>query len=247
MVAIWIYNCVWGDIKECYHDKNMRAENKTIDDLYILTKSDSGNEIVKIGRSKEPLKRAKTLQRSQPFTTQILMSFPGRGYLEAEVHSTLNEFRVPLAAGQEWFNIDPAMAVCTILALEKRRNLQSPTEDNSVREDQLKINFPFAPSHLMGMPFVDFLPDEFIEHPDDETYRKLVFSVKCIREAPHGANSFITFLRKKQVHLKLLKGKHAGKTFRKVKEIDPSYCEWMKNNDVGIIYSLFSDYLNRCS
>ena len=76
------------------------------DDLYVMMNSRIPDE-VKVGRSYDPVSRAKNLQQSHNFVMQILRVYPGRGYLEPVLHRRLKLRKVTDEGdGQEWFRID---------------------------------------------------------------------------------------------------------------------------------------------
>ncbi len=72
------------------------------DDLYIMQNSRIPNEL-KVGRSHDPVQRARDLGKSQNFRMQILKTYPACGHLEATIHKRLKSRRVTEGEGQEWF------------------------------------------------------------------------------------------------------------------------------------------------
>ena len=45
---------------------------------------------------------------------EVVATFPGKGFLEAEVHKALEEKRSRIGAGTEWFDMAPEEAVALI-------------------------------------------------------------------------------------------------------------------------------------
>ena len=75
------------------------------DDLYLMANSRIPNEL-KVGRSMDPVRRARELARSQNFRMEIRKTYPCQGFLEATVHKRLHARRVSEGDGQEWFQVD---------------------------------------------------------------------------------------------------------------------------------------------
>ena len=90
-----------GPIKRKNEDKN--------DDLYIMNYS-FDETAVKIGRSENVEKRRRALEACQNFFVEVVAIFPGKGFLESEVHKKLEAFHSKKGAGVEWFNICAADA-----------------------------------------------------------------------------------------------------------------------------------------
>ncbi len=70
--------------------------------LYLMAKSDDPG-VLKIGRSDEPARRAKDLEKSQAFHVTAVAVFAGAGDLEREIHSKLEACRKLDCPGKEWF------------------------------------------------------------------------------------------------------------------------------------------------
>ena len=70
---------------------------------------------VKIGRSDNVKRRKRTLEAGQNFFVEVVAIFPGKGWLEKEVHRNLQDYRSTSGAGTEWFNIcaEDAAAICS--------------------------------------------------------------------------------------------------------------------------------------
>ena len=82
-------------------------------DLYIMENSRIPGE-VKIGCSKDVPRRKKEFEAQQNFRMNVLVIFPGKGYLEKQVHDKLNNFRVTECAGTEWFKCSLGEALAAI-------------------------------------------------------------------------------------------------------------------------------------
>ena len=82
-------------------------------DLYIMQNSRIPGEL-KIGYSKDVERRRKELEAGQNFKMIVLATFPGKGYLEKEVHNHLKEFKVTEGPGNEWFKCSHFVAVAVI-------------------------------------------------------------------------------------------------------------------------------------
>ena len=84
------------------------------DDLYVM-KYSTDNNAVKIGRSENVEKRRRSLETGQNFFVEVVAIFPGKGYLEPDVHDRLQHYQSKSGAGVEWFNIRAADAalVCS--------------------------------------------------------------------------------------------------------------------------------------
>ena len=75
--------------------------NKMInDDLYIIQSDVTG--MIKVGRSKNPLKRLKQLQTGNPNKLKLIASFKGEGWKEKSIHERLDRYRLE----GEWFSYD---------------------------------------------------------------------------------------------------------------------------------------------
>ena len=103
------------------------------DSLYVFTMPLNPN-IVKIGRSMNPQKRAKELARSMPYEIMVCYVYPKWGFMEKAVHEKLKDFRVLGGSGVEWFSLEPHQAdvVIKYTALEHELNMKS-TELAAVR------------------------------------------------------------------------------------------------------------------
>ena len=82
-------------------------------DLYIMENSRIPGE-VKIGYSKDVPRRKKEFEAQQNFRMYVLAVFPGKGYLEKQVHNNLDNFRVAECAGTEWFKCSLGEALAAI-------------------------------------------------------------------------------------------------------------------------------------
>ena len=87
--------------KNFLEQKNEKKENKvTIDDLYLIL--DTVDNVVKIGRSKNPDARLKQLQVATTHKLNLLYEIKGKGFMEEELHKRFADIRL---AG-EWFKND---------------------------------------------------------------------------------------------------------------------------------------------
>lgn len=66
--------------------------------IYVIT----NGKHIKVGISKNPLKRLKSLKTASPTPLKILMLFDGDQKLEKKIHKQLARFRT-YGGGQEWF------------------------------------------------------------------------------------------------------------------------------------------------
>ena len=82
-------------------------------DLYIMENSRIPGEL-KIGYSKDVPRRKKEFEAQQNFRMYVLAVFPGKGYLENQVHDILDNFRVAECAGTEWFKCSLGEALAAI-------------------------------------------------------------------------------------------------------------------------------------
>ena len=87
--------------------------------LYIMENSRIPGE-VKIGCSNDVPKRKKELECTHNFRMNVLAIFPGKGYLEREVHLQLSHLRVAECAGTEWFKCSLGKAVAVINQVMRR-------------------------------------------------------------------------------------------------------------------------------
>ena len=71
--------------------------------LYVMENSRIPSEL-KVGRSRNPFKRARQLARSHNFEMKLVAIYPGVGHLETLVHSTLASDRVP-GRSREFFKV----------------------------------------------------------------------------------------------------------------------------------------------
>ena len=84
-----------------------------VHDLYIMENSRIPGEL-KIGYSKNVSRRQYELQQAQNFKINVLAVFPGKGYMEKEVHDRLRVFQVSDCAGNEWFKCSLGEALAAI-------------------------------------------------------------------------------------------------------------------------------------
>tara|TARA_B100000131_G_C18023053_1_gene575364 strand:+ start:493 stop:786 length:294 start_codon:yes stop_codon:yes gene_type:complete len=68
------------------------------DFLYIIQSDLTG--MIKIGRSKDPVKRLKQLQTGNPNELKLIASFKDQGWKEKIIHESLKSFRLK----GEWFS-----------------------------------------------------------------------------------------------------------------------------------------------
>jgi len=68
------------------------------DHLYLIQSDKTG--MIKIGRSKNPQRRLKTLQTGNPNQLRLIYVYEGKGYLESSVHEELDRWR----RKGEWFD-----------------------------------------------------------------------------------------------------------------------------------------------
>ena len=87
--------------------------------LYIMENSRIPGE-VKIGYSKDVPRRKKEFEAQQNFRMYVLAVFPGKGYLEKQVHDKLNNFRVTECANTEWFKCSLGEALAAIDQVMRR-------------------------------------------------------------------------------------------------------------------------------
>lgn len=78
---------------------------KTSSQVYVYMIYNPSSDVVKIGSSKNVLKRLKALQTSSAFELKILHVFLGWGGLEKKLHSLLSDFRLK----GEWFEDKPEL------------------------------------------------------------------------------------------------------------------------------------------
>ena len=76
------------------------------DHLYAMQQSRFGVGEIKVGKSHDPIQRAKELGKSQNFRMEILKIWHYQGHLEATVHRRLKARKVTSGDGQEWFQLD---------------------------------------------------------------------------------------------------------------------------------------------
>ena len=81
--------------------------------LYVIRRSDAPH-IFKIGRSRDPVLRAKQLGEAHCFKVECIMSFDQAGVHELEVHRKLDEYRVVGGQGREWFEAPLELITKTI-------------------------------------------------------------------------------------------------------------------------------------
>ena len=98
-------------------------------DLYVMERTDAPG-IVKIGSSRDPERRRRELQDCHTFEMKLLAVFPGKGFLEHEVHHSLSHVRVPTGRGREWYYLTPAqafVAVSNVAFPEPKPRPEAPT------------------------------------------------------------------------------------------------------------------------
>ena len=70
------------------------------DYLYIIQSDFTG--MIKIGRSKDPIKRLKQLQTGNPNMLKLIAYFKDQGWKEKFIHENLSRYRLK----GEWFSYD---------------------------------------------------------------------------------------------------------------------------------------------
>ena len=93
-----------------------RTERSTKDHLYIMHYSFCSTK-VKIGRNQNVEARKKSFETGHDFHVEVVATFPGKGFLEPEVHKRLEHKRSKRGAGVEWFDISPEEAFACISSL----------------------------------------------------------------------------------------------------------------------------------
>jgi hypothetical protein len=73
-------------------------------------------DIVKVGRSDNPERRRRQLERGQAFSVEILATFPGQGALEGQCARRWRPTGTR-RAGRGWFSVSAAQAIAAITAL----------------------------------------------------------------------------------------------------------------------------------
>ena len=101
--------------------------SELVDSLYVFTNPLVPN-MLKIGRSFDPNKRAKKLATSHPYELVINYTYQRWGFLEKMVHNKLKEWRVNGGTGQEWFYIEPKQADILIKATAIEHELRSRSQ-----------------------------------------------------------------------------------------------------------------------
>ena len=81
--------------------------------LYVMQRSDAP-DLLMIGRSNDPVRRASTLQCGHCFSMRVLFIIPNTGSKEHSVHDILQEHRVSGGPSTEWFRISLAQAMSAI-------------------------------------------------------------------------------------------------------------------------------------
>ena len=76
--------------------------------LYVMQRSDAP-DILKVGRSDDPQRRAEDLQTGHCFLVRVVSVFYNVGHCERAVHAYLQEWRVDGGAGREWFRASLSM------------------------------------------------------------------------------------------------------------------------------------------
>jgi hypothetical protein len=113
----------------CYESACARAgvqgkslSKRDAEDILYVMRYSYRDDCVKIGRSDNPEKRRRTLEKGQPFHAEIVATFPGSGGLERAVHEALSAKRNEEGAGREWFNVTATEAIAVInAAIEDQR------------------------------------------------------------------------------------------------------------------------------
>jgi hypothetical protein len=85
------------------------------DSLYIMV-NPLLPEIVKVGRSAFPDRRARQLSAGQPFQVEVKRCYSSKGFLEKTIHQKLERLRVAGGSGMEWFKLSVEKAACLIEA-----------------------------------------------------------------------------------------------------------------------------------
>ena len=81
--------------------------------LYIMQRSDAP-DMVKIGRSNDPTKRADDLQSGHCFFVKVRATYPNAGSKERDVHHILHQHRVSEGTGTEWFRVPLSQAMSAV-------------------------------------------------------------------------------------------------------------------------------------
>ena len=81
--------------------------------LHLFCSSDNA-ELLKVGRSDNPHKRALALQKHHAFHILVLHVLPDKGKNEANVHTLMKEFKVTGVPGCEWFHCTVEYAISVI-------------------------------------------------------------------------------------------------------------------------------------
>lgn len=103
-------------------DFELTEDPRVSDDLYIIVNPKLPG-IVKVGRSKDPVRRAKQLSASQPFILHLFKTYEGFGWLERTIHLELHKLQVDQAAGTEWFSVEADDADLLIRGAIRRKEL----------------------------------------------------------------------------------------------------------------------------
>lgn len=122
-----------------------RDTGEPLDDLYVMQMGRAGP--IKIGRSRNPLERQRTVQANSPYEIDTLFTIRGRGSMERawhrafagsrlrgewfdwtpEVRAALDAYR----AGDDWWNemFPPDEVICEATAEFLESGLEEPFED----------------------------------------------------------------------------------------------------------------------
>jgi hypothetical protein len=100
----------WGD----ENDVVAAPDIASVDSLYVMVNQGDDSR-VKVGRSSNPHARAQQLSAGHPERTVVFHVWPRKGLLERSVHGMLAPHRTQNGgSGQEWFNVEPNVAVTII-------------------------------------------------------------------------------------------------------------------------------------
>jgi len=100
---------------------------------YIYFLEDIENKIVKIGFSKDPETRLKTLQGSYPFPTRVLGLTYGNITRENEIHKYFETFRV--RSRSEWFYLtDEVREMISVIIIPESELIQSVARFEDIKD-----------------------------------------------------------------------------------------------------------------
>jgi hypothetical protein len=89
-----------GVYDDFFRTKNNKEKTKENDYLYLIL--DMNDNVLKIGRSKNPKARIKTLQIATSHNLRLLFAIKGKGEIEKNAHEIFKNLRIT----SEWFTYD---------------------------------------------------------------------------------------------------------------------------------------------